>query len=151
MSGDAGWLIWRHAEDYARDEGFDSSFELLVGEIVLGFLREHDQARERGWIAVRGEERLGSVFCMREDDDVAKLRLLYLTPAARGQGVGRHLLETCITFARDAGYGSLRLWTHASHTAACALYERRGFEVTGREQTVSFGAPNEIVSYQLTL
>ncbi len=45
--GDAGWLIQQHAELYARDEGFDASFEALVARILADFIDSHDPACER--------------------------------------------------------------------------------------------------------
>ena len=63
--GDAGWLIQRHAESYAEAEGFDASFEPLVADILVDFLRNHDPACERGWIAAEGRQRLGSIFASR--------------------------------------------------------------------------------------
>ncbi len=129
--GDAGWLIQRHAELYAENDGFDASFEALVAEILAAYIRDHDPAQERAWIAHRGDQRLGSIFCVREGTPgIAKLRLFLLEPAARGMGLGHQLLTLCTDFARDAGYRTLRLWTHESHRAACALYARNGFRLT---------------------
>ncbi|MBF9060677.1 GNAT family N-acetyltransferase [Rhodobacterales bacterium HKCCSP123] len=138
--GDAGWLVMRHAERYAADEGFDASFEPLVARILAGFLEGHDPARERGWIARAGERRLGSIFCVEgPTPDTAKLRLFYLEPEARGLGLGQRLLQECMAFARAAGYRRMTLWTHESHRAACALYARNGFACVRSEPVHSFG------------
>jgi len=137
--GDAGWLIQQHGERYVRDEGFDASFEPLVAEILADFLKSHDPCVERGWIAARGPVRLGSIFCVRLDAETAKLRLFYTVPEARGQGVGRQLLDACIGFARAAGYLRLTLWTHESHRAACRLYAGYGFRMTDSVPVRSFG------------
>ena len=137
--GDAGWIIGRHAALYAADEGFDATFEALVAEILAAFIRNHDPARERGWIAVRGALRLGSIFCVRGEDDSAKLRLFIVEKTARGTGLAQQMLDTCMTFARDAGYPSMRLWTHESHRAAGRLYARNGFVLTDSHATRSFG------------
>nr|WP_245866969.1 GNAT family N-acetyltransferase [Kandeliimicrobium roseum] len=138
--GDAGWIVARHGALYARDEGFDSSFEALVAEIVAAFLRSHDPGTERGWIAVRGDRRLGSIFCVRSGvPGVAKLRLFLLEPEARGLGLGRRMLHACMAFARAAGYARMSLWTHESHRAACALYAREGFTMTDSRPARSFG------------
>ena len=138
--GDAGWLIMRHGERYAEDEGFDASFEPLVARILAGFLESHDPARERGWIARAGERRLGSIFCVQgSDPDTAKLRLFYLEPEARGIGLGQRLLDECLAFARAAGYRRMTLWTHESHRAACALYAKNGFACVRSEPVHSFG------------
>jgi GNAT superfamily N-acetyltransferase len=138
--GDAGWLIEQHAVLYARDEGFDASFEALVAETLAAFIRDHDPACERAFIAAAGDRRLGSVFCVRSGEPgVARLRLFLLVPEARGRGLGQRLLDACLGFAREAGYRRLRLSTHQSHRAACALYARNGFLLTGSRSVRSFG------------
>ena len=138
--GDAGWLVERHAVLYARDEGFDETFEALVAEVLAAYIRTRDPARERAFIAVAGGRRVGSVFCVRSDDPgVAKLRLFLIEPDWRGRGLGRRLLAACLGFAREAGYDRLRLWTHESHRAACALYARSGFRLLDSRPVCSFG------------
>lgn len=97
---DTDWLVERHATLYAQGEGFDDTFGPLVRKIAQAFLDGHDPERERGWIAARGETRLGSIFCMGLEADTAQLRLFLLEPEARGAGLGRHLLESCTGFAR---------------------------------------------------
>lgn len=137
--GDAGWLIQQHAELYAREAGFDATFEPLVAEILAGYLRHRDPACERAWVAARGDDRLGSIFCVRQDAETAKLRLFLVVPGARGQGLGKRLLRACIAYARDVGYRRMRLWTHESHRAACALYAVHGFTVTESRPVQAFG------------
>ena len=136
---DADWLIARHGELYARDEGFDDSFPLLVAEILDAFLANHDPERERGWIAWDGNERLGSIFCVTEAPEIAKLRLFLLVPEARGKGLGKTLLSTCICFARETGYRKMNLWTHESHRAACGLYASTGWNLIDSRPAHSFG------------
>jgi DNA-binding MarR family transcriptional regulator/N-acetylglutamate synthase-like GNAT family acetyltransferase len=137
--GDAGWIIARHGQLYAEDEGFDGTFEALVAEILAGFLRGHDPARERGWIAEREGTRLGSIFCVRESGEVAKLRLFFVERTERGTGLAQEMLDACLAFARAAGYRKMRLWTHESHRAAGRLYARTGFAMTDARPARSFG------------
>ncbi|MEM9427744.1 MAG: GNAT family N-acetyltransferase [Pseudomonadota bacterium] len=138
--GDAGWLIQRHAELYSEAEGFDASFEIVVAEILTAFLKGHDPATERAFIAAADGKRLGSIFCVQSGTPgVAKLRLFLLEPEARGLGLGKRLLTACLEFARTAGYGKMRLWTHESHRAACALYTQFGFRLTDAKPVHSFG------------
>ncbi|SFE54720.1 GNAT family N-acetyltransferase [Roseivivax sediminis] len=136
---DADWLVAAHADLYAAEAGFDAGFGALVGEVVAAFLRDHDPACERGWIAWQSDARLGSIFCVRAAPEVARLRLFLLMPEARGQGVGRRMLETCMGFTRDRGYARLILDTHESHRAACALYRRAGFTCLSSRPVRSFG------------
>lgn len=138
-SEDAPWLVERHGTLYAEHDGFDDSFGPLVADILQDFSASHDPEKERGWVAQRGTERLGSIFCVRVDDQTAKLRLFLLEPAARGQGLGQRLLDQCMDFARSAGYARMSLWTHASHEAACALYLKNGFTMVEEVPVNSFG------------
>ena len=108
--GDMGWLIQRHGEYYAENDGFDATFEPLVAEILVAFAKDHDPGTERGWIAEATGRRLGSIFCVQSGEEgVAKLRLFFLEPEARGLGLGQRLLEACIDFARERGYRRMRL------------------------------------------
>lgn len=150
--GDAGWLIQRHAELYAAEEGFDASFEALVAEILADYIRNRDPSCERAWIAHRGAERLGSIFCVREGTPgIAKLRLFLLEPSARGLGLGHRMLNMCTRYARDVHYRKMVLWTHESHHAACALYAAHGFRLTASEPVHSFGRDLVEQSWEIDL
>ena len=139
VPADAPWLTEAHQRLYAEAEGFDDSFGPLVASILAGFDAGHDPAREAGWIAEAAGTPLGSIFCVRLDETTAKLRLFLLLPEARGQGLGRRMLQTCLSFAAQAGYDRLTLWTHESHRAACALYAATGFTLAGSRPVRSFG------------
>lgn len=136
---DLDWLVEQHGLLYTRYDGFDDSFAPLVRSILEGFVAEHDPSCEKGWIAESAELRLGSIFCVRSDADTAKLRLFLLLPEARGKGLGRRLLAACMEFAQASGYRGMKLWTHKSHTAACALYARTGWRLQNSKPVRSFG------------
>ena len=139
-SGDAGWILGQHGTRYAEDDGFNAEFEALVARVLAEFIETHDPTRERGWIARVGQKRLGSIFCVAgPEPDIAKLRLFFLLPEALGLGLGARLLTHCMGFARDVGYRRMRLWTHASHRAACALYAKHGFQCLSAKPVRSFG------------
>ncbi len=150
-ASDTDWLVRRHQELYARDEGFDASFGRLVREILQDFSRDHDPSCERGWIAERDGQRLGSIFCVRQEPGIAKLRLFLLTPEARGQGLGKRLLRDCMGYARETGYREMQLWTHESHRAACALYAAFGWELVDSKPVHSFGQDLIEQSWRVTL
>jgi GNAT superfamily N-acetyltransferase len=137
--GDMGWVIQHHGELYWREYGWNAEFEALVAGIVAGMMKRHDPAWERGWIAELDGERVGSAFVVRKSKTVAQLRLLILTPAARGLGLGGRLTDECIAFARAKGYRKMVLWTNRNLEAARAIYTRRGFTLVGSEAHHSYG------------
>ena len=137
--GDMGWVVQSHGAFYAREYGFDSSFEGLVAEIAAKFLASFDASRERCWIAEIEGTQVGSIFLVRHTDDVAKLRLLLVEPAGRGQGLGQRLVGECVAFAKASGYRKITLWTQSILVAARKIYQDAGFKLVATEPHRSFG------------
>ncbi|WP_046468865.1 bifunctional helix-turn-helix transcriptional regulator/GNAT family N-acetyltransferase [Allosalinactinospora lopnorensis] len=137
--GDLGWVVERHGALYAEEYGWDQTFEALVAGIAADYGRSHDPRTESAWIAEVDGERVGSVFCTREGEAVAKLRLLLVEPSARGHGIGRRLVDECLSFARSAGYARMTLWTNNCLDAARHIYRRTGFRPVRSEKHHSFG------------
>jgi GNAT superfamily N-acetyltransferase len=137
--GDYGWVVARHAILYRAEYGWREPFEGMCAQIVADFANKSDPKRERCWIAERGAENIGSIFLVKETDEVARIRLLLVEPSARGLGVGVALVDACIAFARQAGYRRITLWTHRVLTAARAIYERKGFTLTESKPHSSWG------------
>jgi GNAT superfamily N-acetyltransferase len=149
--GDLGWVVMAHGESYASEFGWDTSFEALVARIVADYAEAHDPAREAAWIAELGGRRVGCVFCVAQDEQTAKLRILLVDPGARGHQLGMRLVDTCVDFARDAGYARMRLWTNDPLTAARQIYLRRGFVLLEQEPHHSFGVDLVGQVYELDL
>ena len=137
--GDIGWVVQAHGELYAREYGWDWTFEALVAGIAAKFIRDFDADREKAWIAEVDGERAGCVFLVRKSATVAQLRLLVVRPEARGLGLGGRLTDECIAFARAAGYRKIMLWTQSNLTAARAIYQSRGFALKDSEPNEAFG------------
>ncbi|MFZ2006727.1 MAG: bifunctional helix-turn-helix transcriptional regulator/GNAT family N-acetyltransferase [Stellaceae bacterium] len=138
-AGDMGWIADRHGALYGEEYGLNYKMEAYVAEVVAKFLREFDPAREHCWIAEQGGIRIGSVFIVKESDEVARLRMLLVEPRARGLGVGRRLVEECIRFSRQAGYREIVLWTHSILVAARNIYASLGFAIEETETHDEFG------------
>ncbi len=136
--GDLGWMVQRHAELYFEEYGWQGPFEGMCARIVSDFAANFDPKLEKCWIADMGGEPVGCVMLVKDNPrakkaDVSRIRLLLLDPKARGRGLGKRLVEECVTFSRAKGYRRVTLWTHKELTAARAIYARLGFVKTGEE------------------
>jgi len=140
-TGEMGWVVARHAALYAQEHSWGLRFEGLCAEIVAQMIASHDPARDRHWIAEMDGEPVGSVFCVKETDEVAKLRLLLVEPKARGHGIGSRLVNECIAFARAAGYRKMTLWTHSVLVAARRIYQAAGFALVAQWEHADWGVP----------
>ncbi|MFK0215533.1 GNAT family N-acetyltransferase [Streptomyces sp. NPDC090298] len=148
--GDLGWVVMAHGETYDRQFGWNSDFEALVARIVADYGSGHDPVREAGWIAEVDGRRVGCVFLVAGDrPQVAKLRILLVTPEGRGLRLGSRLVEECLAFARAAGYEEVTLWTNDVLTAARGIYQGFGFRLTDEERHHSFG--HDLVGQNWTL
>ncbi|WP_327035551.1 GNAT family N-acetyltransferase [Micromonospora ureilytica] len=81
-----------------------------------------------------GPEIVGCVALVRSSDDVFELSKMALTPAVRGKGLGRQLIEAAIERARGLGAGTLFLGSSTKLPNAVHLYETTGFQHVGPEQ-----------------
>src|SRR5262245_13029623 len=132
-AGDMGWIVARHGALYGEEYSWDERIEALTAEIVAAFVRNHDRKRERCWIAEREGENVGSVLLMRDTDEIARLRLLLVERKARGLGIGARLVEEALSFAHEARYRKVTLWTQSVLTAARRIYERSEERRVGNE------------------
>jgi DNA-binding MarR family transcriptional regulator/N-acetylglutamate synthase-like GNAT family acetyltransferase len=137
--GDFGWIVSRHAELYAQEYGWGEPFEGLCAGIVADYANKNDPKRERCWIAEMNGENVGCVMLVKDNDEVARVRLLLVDPKARGLGLGARLVDECVQFARQAGYKRVTLWTHSVLTAARHVYEKAGFALTSSEKRHTWG------------
>jgi GNAT superfamily N-acetyltransferase len=116
----------------AADHPVESSYE---GQLLDAARR----AREAElWVAVEVDGAiLGTVtWCPRGSpwrqlalrDDQAEFRMLSVAPAGRRRGVGRALVEACLTQARLEGMTEVVIWSHPLMRAAHLLYQTMHFD-----------------------
>jgi GNAT superfamily N-acetyltransferase len=154
--GDVGEVVRLHGVLYAREEGMDATVEAYIartlGELTMARARDGDRAG-RLWVAeipasdpgrdepgadqVEGDpgggsdaRLVGSIGIVRVTPETAQLRWFLVDPLARGQGLGRRLLERALGEARRCGYRSMFLWTIAGLAPAHRLYRDAGFVLT---------------------
>ena len=139
--GDMGRVVARQAVVYATEYGWNDEYEALTARIVADFLDGYDAKHEACFIAEVNGEMAGSVFLIRHPDrpGVAKLRLLYVEPFARGLGIGRKLVRECTLFAKRAGYHRITLWTNDVLVSARRIYAAEGYALVDQKKHHSFG------------
>ena len=81
----------------------------------------------RIFIAERDGEAIGCCALIAMDDGGFEVAKMTVSPAARGLGLGRRLLEACEAAAREAGAPRLYLETSSTLKPAGALYRSYGF------------------------
>ncbi|MGI8395878.1 bifunctional helix-turn-helix transcriptional regulator/GNAT family N-acetyltransferase [Agrobacterium deltaense] len=119
-----------HALYYARTSGFGQRFESVVAEGLAAFSNRLESPKNAIWVAMRGQEIIGSVAIDGEDlgANIAHLRWFIVDDGVRGSGVGRRLLETALAFVDEKGFAETHLWTFNGLLAARHLYETHGFK-----------------------
>ncbi len=149
--GDMGRVVHRQAVLYSQEYGYDEEFEAFAAGIVAKFILHYDPKRERCWIAEKDGQIVGSVFVVAKSRTVAKLRLLYVEPHARGLGIGSRLVRECLRFARQVGYKKMVLWTQSELDAARHVYKQAGFKVVEKKKHHSFSKDLVAEVWELSL
>ena len=139
--GDLGWMIHRQGILYNRQFGWNIGFESLIAGIYNEFQEAPASPPKDLWIAEQNGNVVGSIFVMPSEGIAgsAQLRMLYVEPAARGQGVGTVLVRQAVSFARDNGYKRMRLWTHTIQDSARKIYAAAGFKIVETIPEDNFG------------
>ena len=124
--GDLGYLVYLHGTVYAREYGFDPTFEAYVAGPMAEFVRTRTD-RDRLWIAERARRIVGCIAIVGANPQQAQLRWFLVDPSVRRLGLGRTLLHQAVEFSRSSAYESIFLWTVSTLTAAARLYQQFGF------------------------
>ena len=139
-AGDIGHIVQRHALLYARERGWDHTFEAYVAGALAEFALSHDPGRERIWLAEDAGHVVGSIAIVDGGSDAAQLRWFLVEPECRGTGVGSQLFEAALDFCRSTSRKRVFLWTVRGLHDAARMYARAGFHVTESVPAQRWGA-----------
>ena len=140
--GDLGRLATLNVVYHTTVWGFlGSLFEAKIAAGMAAFL-ETIQAPDNGWwsAAVDGDY-VGGIAINGNDAKTAQLRWFILDDKARGQGVGRQLLDTAMEHCRTRGFPLVFLSTFQGLDKARALYERAGFRLVHEAEDATWETP----------
>lgn len=149
--GDLGALIHIHGVQNLRDYGFNEIHEAYCARVATDFILNPNPGRSRVWLTRMAGAINGSVFICELTGDVAQLRLLFVDTSARGLGLGRWLVEEAVRYCREAGFGSVFLWTVEGLASAQTLYTSCGFAVTESKPNKEWREESREVRYELQL
>ena len=136
--GDLGAIVQLHGTVYAREYGFDPTFEAYVAGPLADFVLRRGE-RDRLWIAEKDSRLAGCIAIVAASPGEAQLRWFLVDPTARGTGLGKQLLGEAVAFSREAGFASVFLWTVSALTAAARLYRSAGFVKVEEQAGVRWG------------
>jgi ribosomal protein S18 acetylase RimI-like enzyme len=149
--GDIGYLTYLHGVLYAREYGWDYTFDGYVAESLARFVLSYDPGKDRLWLVEIDGRIVGSIGIAGHVDAQAQLRWFLVHPASRGRGLGRTLLVEALRFCRERKFLSVFLWTVSDLKAATHLYRLYGFEKTEEKTHPLWGTVITEERYELTL
>lgn len=149
--GDIGYIIYLHGILYAQEYELDHTFESYVAERFGAFATSYDPAKDLFAVAEMDGKIVGSIVISAMEDQVAQLRFFLVHPDARGQGLGRRLMQEAIAFCREQGFRHVWLSTISELKAAAHLYRDAGFVLTEEKTCELWGAMRTQQRYDLDL
>jgi GNAT superfamily N-acetyltransferase len=128
--GDIGYLTYLHGILYAKEYGYDQTFEAYVAGGLAEFVQSFSPDKDRIWLAETNGQIIGSIATVGHSKADAQLRWFLVHPNYRGLGIGKELLKDAIQFCRERKYKTTFLWTASELMEAGHLYTRFGFSKT---------------------
>lgn len=138
-TGELGLIAQRHAVLYEQEQGWGKGFELAVMQVMSDYLSQTHSERQQAWVAEVDGAFAGCIFAVQEDDTSARLRALLVEPDYRNLGLGRLLIEQCLTFCKEKEYRKVVLWTCDALQQARKLYRHYGFQCLRQWPEQDFG------------
>lgn len=99
-------------------------------------------------LAKQEKQVMGCIALKPIGEGICEMKRLYVRPEARGQYLGKKLVEELVDFAKKAGYNTMKLDTITSLKEAIKLYESKGFIKT---EPYVYNPLSDVLYFELTL
>ena len=138
---------WQRRREDWRYGDSERSWRSLLAEIADG-----SNTQDCVYVAIRDEGEVVAIAlgCLAELDllpNAAEVSVLYVHPAAQGQGVGRRLVRAVATHQANLGRQALMISVLTTNAPARRFYEALGGQLIGTRQTEDYGFPEPQVVY----
>jgi GNAT superfamily N-acetyltransferase len=137
--GDLGYLVYLHGILYAKEYGYDQTFEAYVARGLAEFIQSFSPDEDRIWLAETEGRIIGSIAIVGHSREAAQLRWFLVHPEYRGLGLGKEFLKKALRFCKQRKYETIFLWTTSELTEAGHLYTRFGFNKTEEKTHLIWG------------
>lgn len=113
-------------QEYVTWLGVDLSFQNFDAEMA-DLPKMYNKADGGLFLAYLNHAPVGIAGLRRFSETEAEVKRMFVKDSAKGMGIGKQLLRTCVETARKLGYQNIKLDTAAFMTAAIKLYTDQGF------------------------
>jgi len=149
--GDIGYIIYLHGTLYAKEYGYDQTFEAYVAGGLAEFVQSFSPSKDRIWLAETKGRIIGSIAIVGHSEVDAQLRWFLVHPDYRGLGIGKKLMKKALQFCKEHKYKTIFLWTTNELTEASHLYTCFGFTKTEEKTHKIWGKKVTEEKYDLHL
>ncbi len=141
-------IVDMHDSYYGSHWGFGPAFTRKNLAELSEFLDRFNPGRDGLWTA-QVDGRIEGSVAIDGSQAIAELRWFLVSDSLRGRGAGSQLLDLALTFCRNSGFSTVRLWTFAGLDQARWLYDRAGFVL--QEQRLGTRWGTEVLEQRLEL
>ena len=143
-------LVWEFFDYLRRDfpdraEMIDKYLEVqdVAGELA-DLLNRFTPPEGECLLARLGEHAVGTLMLKRVGSDVCEMNRMWVRPEARGQGLGRRLIDGVCDAAREMGFQVMKLEALDERIPAVPLYAKMGFETDPERSSYAQADPRVI-------
>jgi ribosomal protein S18 acetylase RimI-like enzyme len=117
-------------------EWLEKYFKVEKGDVISLSNPQTEIIDKGGFIyfAKRNSEIIGTVSLLKKSDTVFELGKMAVTEKVQGLGIGKLLVEHCLTIAKEKNIEKLILYSNTQLASAIHLYKKYGFTETELEQ-----------------